>query len=598
MVSRLTSTVHYHDDDHPHTHVPVNGYPVSVNENTGYGNTLGIKTVTNSEGQVVSNYELVYESNVLKVHPRLIRIAALDATKAYGGTEPALKWTVDGEIIKPTSEMLGIKAVRDSGENVRDEGYTIRISYEKSTASNYIVETNDAKMTITPVPLTIVFGNQERYYGEDNKNDYTLTVVGLKHGDTADVALKNNDGATAKVLETAKNTLSDYINLTYNKYTDVGSNYLYGDKSYCEEHTILVPRENADGGYNYTIANYTPGVLTIKPRPMLLEVTGWQKELGDADKVQDFTLTDMITHNSVNGQQKLGAGSRITDASVVVNPDKVPIVFNLVRAEGEEVGSYPVYSTPQDRQIGNLAANDQKQLELDNPNYDFEYRYANDLIVKRQGLMITVDDKVRYYGDRVNRFYDGSTDYTYHVFVYPQGFSITAAGEIQKEIKRYPRSYVVDIGGYTTDVIRFSGRGNTYAPDLSFCESYDRGVIELLSTVESELRVHCSLSVDDYMAEAILAGNNNMLVDENAVKIAKETADNYATALIRTISEKIKDDFKTSYFIFMGGGSAMMRESIERAIDTKNLFFLTDVTANAKGYEIMARAKLTMSGEI
>ena len=100
------------------------------------------------------------------------------------------------------------------------------------------------------------------------------------------------------------------------------------------------------------------------------------------------------------------------------------------------------------------------------------------------------------------------------------------------------------------------------------------------------------------MAEAILAGNNNMLVDENAVKIAKETADNYATALIRTISEKIKDDFKTSYFIFMGGGSAMMRESIEGAIDTKNLFFLTDVTANAKGYEIMARAKLTMSGEI
>lgn len=420
---------HYHDDDHPHTHVPVNGYPVSVNENTGYGNTLGIKTVTNSEGQVVSNYELVYESNVLKVHPRLIRIAALDATKAYGGTEPALKWTVDGEIIKPTSEMLGIKAVRDSGENVRDEGYTIRISYEKSTASNYIVETNDAKMTITPVPLTIVFSNQERYYGEDNKNDYTLTVVGLKHGDTADVALKNNDGATAKVLETAKNTLSDYINLTYNKYTDVGSNYLYGDKSYCEEHTILVPRENADGGYNYTIANYTPGVLTIKPRPMLLEVTGWQKELGDADKVQDFTLTDMITHNSVNGQQKLGAGSRITDASVVVNPDKVPIVFNLVRAEGEEVGSYPVYSTPQDRQIGNLAANDQKQLELDNPNYDFEYRYANDLIVKRQGLMITVDDKVRYYGDRVNRFYDGSTDYTYHVFKVENGEAVEITAE-------------------------------------------------------------------------------------------------------------------------------------------------------------------------
>ena len=102
------------------------------------------------------------------------------------------------------------------------------------------------------------------------------------------------------------------------------------------------------------------------------------------------------------------------------------------------------------------------------------------------------------------------------------------------------------------------------------------------STVESELRVHCSLSVDDYMAEAILAGNNNMLVDENAVKIAKGNRRQLCNSIDSYDFRKIKDDFKTSYFIFMGGGSAMMRESIERAIDTKNLFFLTDVTANAK----------------
>ena len=38
--------------------------------------------------------------------------------------------------------------------------------------------------------------------------------------------------------------------------------------------------------------------------------------------------------------------------------------------------------------------------------------------------MITVDDKVRYYGDRVNRFYDGSTDYTYHVFKVENGAAV------------------------------------------------------------------------------------------------------------------------------------------------------------------------------
>lgn len=185
-----------------------------------------------------------------------------------------------------------------------------------------------------------------------------------------------------------------------------------------------------------------------------------------------------------------------------------------------------------------------------------------------------------------------------HVLVYPQGFSVTADAAVQQKIKAYPRSYVVDIGGYTTDVIRFSGRGNSYMPDLSFCESYDRGVIELLSTVESELRVQCSLSVDDYMAEAILSGSPNTLVSPEAIKIAKEAASSYATGLIRTISEKIKDDFKTSFFIFMGGGSSMMKESIEKAIDNRNLLFLTDVTANAKGYEIMARAKLSQMHEL
>ena len=43
--------------------------------------------------------------------------------------------------------------------------------------------------------------------------------------------------------------------------------------------------------------------------------------------------------------------------------------------------------------------------------------------------MITVDDKVRYYGDRVNRFYDGSTDYTYHVFKVENGEAVEITAE-------------------------------------------------------------------------------------------------------------------------------------------------------------------------
>ena len=422
---------HYHDGkDHPHSHAAVNGYPVSVNDNPGYGSTLSVKTETNEEGKIVSNYELVYESSVLKIHPRLIYIEALDGTKAYGGTEPALSYTIDGQIIKPTSEMLGIRAVRETGENVRDNGYNIHITYEESTANNYIVETRDATFTITPVPLIVNIGNQERYYGEENTNDYTINVIGLRHGDTADTALVNNGLATTgNVLTDAKNALNDWINLNYTRLKDVGSNYLYGDQTYLADHGILVPRQNSDGGYNYYVATYQPGVLQINPRPMRIDVTGWQKELGEADKVQEFTLTDKLTSTTISGTQELGKGSRITDPTVVVDPKNAPIVFNLVRAEGEKVGSYPVYSTEQERQTQNLVPNNQAQLELDNPNYDFEYYYANDLIVKRQGLIIVVDDKTRYYGDRVNRFYDGSTEYTYHVYEAKNGEMVEVTPE-------------------------------------------------------------------------------------------------------------------------------------------------------------------------
>ena len=113
----------------------------------------------------------------------------------------------------------------------------------------------------------------------------------------------------------AKTGLDDWINLNYTRITDVGSNYLYGDQAYCNDHGILVPRQNSDGGFNYYVATYTPGVLKINPRPMRIDVTGWQKELGEEDKVQEFTLTDTLTHKSIDGSQVLNNGSRITAVS-------------------------------------------------------------------------------------------------------------------------------------------------------------------------------------------------------------------------------------------------------------------------------------------
>lgn len=245
-----------------------------------------------------------------------------------------------------------------------------------------------------------------------------------------------------------------------------------------------------------------------------------------------------------------------------------------------------------------------KNLMAKYPNQDF---YKNDICLA-MGLppqhMAALKKKYFAYfghnGQRINFTYnDIPFEITVkHVFVYPQGFSVTAAANVQNEIKKYPRSYVVDIGGYTTDVIRFVGHKNSYAPDLSFCESFDRGIIEMLSSIESELRTQCSLSVDDYMAEALFRGNSeDTLFSDEAIQVAQNAGNAYAENLLRSISEKVKDDFKTSYFVFMGGGASLMRSAIERAINKRNLYFVDDVAANARGYEVMARAQLMELGE-
>ena len=170
------------------------------------------------------------------------------------------------------------------------------------------------------------------------------------------------------------------------------------------------------------------------------------------------------------------------------------------------------------------------------------------------------------------------------VEVYAQGFA--AIVPHLATIKTKARSFIVDIDGYTTDVIKLNADG---IPDLDFCESYNYGVIRLFDQVQRAVRNKWHQDLDDYMVEAILQGK----IDPGELirNTVNDTVRQYAKNLIHTLQEK-GVDLSIAYPIFLGGGSLLMKESIAAELHRDDYLVIEDVRANAIGYALLTRAKL------
>ena len=173
-----------------------------------------------------------------------------------------------------------------------------------------------------------------------------------------------------------------------------------------------------------------------------------------------------------------------------------------------------------------------------------------------------------------------------NVSVWPQGY---AAAIVDKEsfgeASTYERAYVIDIGGYTTDVSMLcNGR-----PDMSYCESINMGVIHLLNKVKAAVQESCGVEIDDIAAESLLKEDKAAKANPELVKVAENTRKEYTDSLIRTLREK-GIDFVTSYLIFMGGGSMMMEGDIRSSVKHNMLHFIPSINANAVGYSALTMA--------
>ncbi len=186
-------------------------------------------------------------------------------------------------------------------------------------------------------------------------------------------------------------------------------------------------------------------------------------------------------------------------------------------------------------------------------------------------------------GQQVEFSYNGkhfSVDIA-RVTVYPQGFS--AAAESLGKLRGYPRSYIVDIGGYTTDVVMLAqGR-----PDMSFCHSFNFGVIHMNNEVKRTVAAQYDVELEDAHIETSLMGNTTL--PEHIRAIVRREAEHYADELMRSLREKGVDP-TINMLLFVGGGSELFRDVLSHACP--NALFETNVRANAIGYAKMASATI------
>jgi plasmid segregation protein ParM len=170
------------------------------------------------------------------------------------------------------------------------------------------------------------------------------------------------------------------------------------------------------------------------------------------------------------------------------------------------------------------------------------------------------------------------------VSVYPQAYA--AVANKATELKEYSRTYVIDIGGYTTDVLLL----HHGKPDLTYCRSLENGIITMNNNIHARISATYDTSVEeDHIIDVLLDRKHSM--SDEVVKSIKELAEEHAASILNQLRE-LGIDLKSNPAIFVGGGALLFREYLENSEMTSKTEFMPDVAANALGYTIFTTVKL------
>lgn len=192
---------------------------------------------------------------------------------------------------------------------------------------------------------------------------------------------------------------------------------------------------------------------------------------------------------------------------------------------------------------------------------------------------------VKYFSERgVVKFEFHKRPYSIYiddVACYPQAYS--AAVTMFHSLNDCPKALVLDIGGFTADYLLMKNG----AADLSVCDSLENGVIFLYNSIKSKVNGELDILLEESDIDSILKGQTDSY-EAAVVEVVERQAQSFVNDLLSTLRERMLD-LRSGKAVFVGGGAILLRRQIEKSGKVGTALFVEEISANAKGYELLYR---------
>ena len=194
---------------------------------------------------------------------------------------------------------------------------------------------------------------------------------------------------------------------------------------------------------------------------------------------------------------------------------------------------------------------------------------------------------LKYFSGRglVNFDYRGNNYAIYidDVKCYPQAYA--AAVTRLKELIGYPRVLIADIGGFTADYLLMRN-GEC---DQSVCDSLENGIIVLYNRIRTKVNSEFNVLLDEADIDAVLKGQGEAYSPIIASLIIGMAQD-FVNDLFSSLRERMID-LSAGVAVFVGGGAILLKKQIEASGKVGRSFFVNEINANARGYELLYQAE-------
>lgn len=173
-----------------------------VEYKTADGGWTSVAPSIKDAGSVTVDYRVTIDGAVvdgkvtLKVTPLAITVSALDASKTYGDSDPALGSEVtEGKLVEGES-LQDITVSREAGETVRKGGYAVTATQSEGANPNYEITFKPGAFTINKRELAVTWGTTTEFTYDGEEHCPQAKLRDVIEGDDVSAYV---DGAKVKV---------------------------------------------------------------------------------------------------------------------------------------------------------------------------------------------------------------------------------------------------------------------------------------------------------------------------------------------------------------------------------------------------------------